>query len=137
MTQPFESEAIVQSRVRLEAPARGVRLWRNNVGVLKREDGTPVRFGLGNDSAQLNAQIKSSDLIGWRVRVITVADVIAAGGSITIAQIVARECKPSNWTPAPPTDVQRYERERAQRAWIDLINADGGDACFVTGVGTL
>lgn len=127
-----ESEAYVQSAVRLEAPSRDVRLFRNNVGVLKREDGTPVRFGLGNDSAALNRELKTGDLIGWRRRLITQADV----GCI-IAQFLSRECKPSDWTPAPPTNKALFAHELAQRNWADLINREGGDACFATGIGTL
>jgi hypothetical protein len=126
------SEARVQSAIRLEAPGRGVRLWRNNVGVLTREDGTPVRFGLANETAALNRELKSGDLIGWRRRLITVADV-----GFVIAQFVSRECKPEGWMLAPPTDQRRYAHEQAQLRWIELINADGGDAGFATGVGTL
>lgn len=128
----MDSEALVQSLVRLEAPRRGVRLWRNNVGVLRDEGGRPVRYGLANDSRQLNEHIKSADLIGWRRRLITPADV-----GCVIAQIVSRECKPADWTPCGPGSVALFAREEAQRRWAALINADGGDACFVTGEGTL
>jgi hypothetical protein len=127
-----ESEARVQSRIRLEAPHRGVKLWRNNVGVLTRDDGTPVRFGLANETSALNRQLKSGDLIGWRRRLITPADV-----GCVIAQFVSRECKPEDWRPATPSDVRRFAHEQAQRRWIELILADGGDAAFATGVGTL
>lgn len=127
-----ESEARVQSRVRLEAPGRGVRLWRNNVGVLRDDTGRPVRYGLANETAALNRELKSGDLIGWRRRLITGADV-----GFVIAQFVSRECKPEDWRMAGPGDVRRFAHEQAQQRWIDLINADGGDACFVTGTGTL
>lgn len=133
---PPTSEAYVQSLVRLEAPAKGVRLFRNNVGVLLDANGRPVRYGLANDSAALNRQIKSGDLIGWRRRVITVADVVAAGpGGLVIAEFVSRECKPANWRPA--LSGERFEHEEAQRRWAAMINADGGDAGFATGEGTL
>jgi hypothetical protein len=104
-------EAHVQSSVRLEAPSKGVRLWRNNVGVLLDKTGRPVRYGLANESPKLNARLKSSDLIGWRRVVVTAAD---AGR--TIAQFVARECK---------------------LRWIELVASEGGDAKFATGTGTL
>lgn len=126
------SEAYVQSLVRLEAPGKGVRLWRNNVGVLLDANGRPVRYGLANDSRALNEQLKSGDLIGWRRRLITPADV-----GYVIAQFVSRECKPVGWRPAPPGESGRFRHEEAQRRWAELINADGGDACFVTGEGTL
>lgn len=131
------SEAYAQSLVRLEAPRKGVRLFRNNVGMLRNEAGQPVRFGLANESAPVNKDLKSGDLIGWRRRVITVDDVIAAGGVLVIAQIVSRECKRPGWVPAPPTNVKLFAREEAQRRWINLVNADGGDAAFATGEGTL
>ncbi len=127
-----ESEARVQSRIRLEAPGRGVRLFRNNVGVLTREDGTPVRFGLANDSKALNENIKSGDLIGWR-RVLITPDMV---GRI-VAVFVSRECKPEDWSPCAPTNVKLFAREEAQRRWAQLVNDDGGDARFATGVGTL
>lgn len=119
-------EAHAQSLIRLEAPACGVTLWRNNVGALTDASGRVVRFGLANDSAQLNAVLKSSDLIGWRSVVIT-PDMVGR----TIAQVVARECKAPGWT------YRGTPRETAQKAWLDLIAAAGGDACFATGPGTL
>ena len=124
------SEAYVQSLVRLEAADRNVRLWRNNVGVLLDRNGRPVRYGLANDSAKLNDAIKSADLIGWRPRLVTIDDV----GSF-IAQFVSRECKPVGWRPALSGDL--FHHEEAQRTWAGLINADGGDAKFATGEGTL
>lgn len=121
-----QSEAYVQSQVRLEAPEKGVRLWRNNVGVLQDETGRPVRYGLANDSKALNEKLKSSDLVGWRRLLITQAMV----GHI-VAQTVVRECKPYGWT------WRGTDREVAQLAWIQLVAADGGDARFTTGPGTL
>jgi hypothetical protein len=123
-----DSEALVQSRLRLEAAGTGMRLWRNNVGVLPNRDGRPVRYGLANDTKALNEKLKSGDLIGWRRRVITPADV-----GYAIAQFVSRECKPQGWTLAGPGNVGLFAHEQAQQRWIDLILADGGDACFYTG----
>ena len=123
-----DSEALVQSKLRLEAAGTGLRLWRNNVGVLRDKAGTPIRYGLANDSKALNEKLKSGDLIGWRRRLVTPADV----GHV-IAQFVSRECKPQGWTPAGPGNVGLYAHEQAQQRWIDIINADGGDASFYTG----
>lgn len=120
------TEAYTQSIVRLEAARKGLKLWRNNVGVLQDENGTPVRYGLANDSKRLNESVKSGDLIGWRPLIIKYEMV----GS-RIAQFVSRECKRVGW---------RYtgtEREAAQLRWAQAVNADGGDACFVTEQGTL
>lgn len=120
------SESRAQSLIRLEAPRFGVRLFRNNVGVLTREDGVPVRFGLANDTSALNRQIKSGDLIGWQRILITAAMV-----GTFIARFVSRECKPGNWIPNP-----NDPHEAAQMRWAGLITADGGDARFAQGEGT-
>lgn len=120
------SEAYVQSLVRLEAARKGLKLWRNNVGALLDARGIPVRYGLANDSAALNKSIKSGDLIGWRPVLITPAHV-----GCKIAQFTSRECKRPNWV------FTGSERETAQLRWAEAVNADGGDACFVTGEGTL
>jgi hypothetical protein len=120
------SESYVQSLVRLEAGRKGVKLWRNNVGVLNDETGRPVRYGLGNDSPALNKAIKSGDLIGWRSITIT-PDLVGT----KLAQFVSRECKKPNW------NYSGTDREQAQLRWAEVINADGGNACFVTGEGSL
>jgi hypothetical protein len=116
------SEAYAQSQVRLEAPRRSFRLHRNNVGVLKDESGRPVRFGLANDSRQLNEVLKSSDLIGWRPVLITPEHV-----GRTIAQFVSIECKAPGWI------YRGTDREKAQKQWLDLVNQDGGLGFFSTG----
>jgi hypothetical protein len=119
------SETYVQSLVRLEAVRYGVKLWRNNVGVLEDATGRPVRYGLANDSPTLNKSVKSGDLIGWRPLIITPAHV-----GIKIAQFVSRECKRPSWS------YSGTEHEKAQLKWIQVITADGGDACFVTEEGS-
>ncbi len=118
------SEAAVQAAVRAEYARRGYRLWRNNSGVLVDTTGRPVRFGLANDSKQLNARLKSSDLIGWRPHVVTAADV-----GTTLAVFTSLECKPPDWS-LRPGDA----RGQAQKTWLDLVAADGGEARFITGV---
>lgn len=121
------SESRVQSLVRLEAAQKGVRLWRNNVGALMPKDSKRlVRFGLANDSEQLNDILKSADLIGWRSVRIEPAHV-----GCVFAQFVSREIKEEGW------QYTGQEREPAQKAWADMVNAAGGDAGFATGVGTL
>lgn len=118
------SEAEVQAAVRLEYARRGYRLWRNNVGVLTNANGTPIRYGLGNDSPAVNRRLKSSDLIGWRP--VTIApDMVGQ----TLAVFVSLECKPSGWK---LTDGD--ERGQAQQRWLDMVRADGGEAAFMTGV---
>lgn len=120
------SESAVQAQVRLEASRKGVQLWRNNVGVMVNEVGVPVRYGLANDSKQLNAVIKSGDLIGWRSVLITPQMV----GSM-IAQFTSRECKRVGW------NYKGNACEQAQLKWAEVVTAAGGDACFCSGEGTL
>ena len=120
------SEAAVQNEIRLEASKAGLRLWRNNVGAIKDERGVPVRYGLCNDNAQLNASLKSSDLIGIRPVLIQPHHV----GTV-IGQFVAREVKAPTW---------RYTataREMAQLRFLELVTSLGGDACFANSVGTI
>lgn len=122
-TESMTTETDVQIAQRYWATQVGGRLWRNNVGVLFDQNGRPVRFGLANDSSQMNAQLKSSDLIGIRPVLIT-PDMVG----ITIGQFVARECKRPEW---------RYTgtpREIAQLEFLKLILSMGGDAKFVDNV---
>lgn len=124
---PPRSEAAAQNLVRLEASRKGMRLWRNNVGA-GEIDGQWLRWGLANDSPQVNKILKSADLIGIRPVVITPAHV-----GHTLGQFVSREMKAPGWRmPARPS-----ARETAQQNWAALISSLGGDAAFCTGEGTL
>jgi hypothetical protein len=107
------TEAAVQQQVRLEAPRRNWHLWRNNSGAGKLENGSFLRWGLANDSEQLNKRLKSSDLIG-----------IDETG-----KFLAIECKPPGWR-LTPGDA----RGHAQLAFINLVLAKGGRAGFVTSI---
>ena len=120
------SEAAVQAAVRLEAARKGLRLFRNNVGALVDSRGVPVRYGLANDSKQLNEVMKSADLIGWRPLLIEPRHV----GTV-VGQFVSREVKAVGW------HYTGADREPAQLAWAQLVTSGGGDAAFCTGVGTL
>lgn len=120
------SESAVQSLVRIEAAQKGVRLWRNNVGAGKLENGLFMRWGLANDSAQLNSVIKSGDLIGLRPVYIRSHHI----GS-TIGQFVSREVKAAGW------QFRGTDTENAQAMWATLINACGGDAQIISKTGSL
>lgn len=132
------SEAYVQSAIRLEAPQRGVYLWRNNVGAganvqlkdlcdeCRMKTRRPIRWGLGNDSKALNETIKSADLIGLKPVLIT-ADMV---GTI-IGKFFSRECKREDW------NYSGTMEENAQLAWAALINSLGGDAKIVKATGSL
>lgn len=120
------SEAAVQSRIRMEAARKGAYLWRNNVGACVDEHGNHIRYGLANDSQKLNRVFKSSDLIG--IRPVTI---LPQHVGQQIGQFVAREIKAEDWS------YSATDRERAQRAFIDLVVGLGGDAQFASREGTL
>ena len=120
------SEAWVQSAVRLEAARAGIKMFRNNVGAAQDATGRVIRYGLANDSKQMNAVIKSGDLIGIRPIEIKPHHV----GTI-IGQFISRECKKAGWKWSGDA------HELAQQNWCDIINANGGDATFCNGTGTL
>lgn len=136
--KPIKSEGRVQSEVRLEAVSEDVYLFRNNVGAgsvldekklcvdCARQKRSFTRWGLGNDSPQINKRLKSADLIGIRKRLITSQDV-----GRHIGQFISREVKKSEW------EFSGTEDEQAQVRWATLINAQGGDAQIVTSVGSL
>ena len=124
--KPGASEAAVQTLVRLEATRKGCRLWRNNVGAGELADGSFLRWGLANDSKEMNKNIKSGDLIGIRPQRVEAQHVGQVWGVF-----VSREIKPGGW------QFSGTPREVAQRRWIELVLALGGDASFATGEGTL
>ncbi len=115
------SEAAGQQRIRLEAPVHGVRLWRNNVGACIDERGNRIRYGLANESKQMNSKIKSADLIGITPVTITPPMVGAVLGVFT-----SIECKRPGW------QYKANAREQAQLAWAELILSMGGFAQFAT-----
>lgn len=118
-----KSEAAVQSRMRLEAGKRGdIYLARNNVGALQDDEGRWVRYGLANDSKQMNALVKSADWIGVYRRLIVQADV-----GTYVGQAVSVEAKEEGWT------YTGQGREKAQMAWANLWKSYGGIAMFYAG----
>jgi len=121
------AESSIQAAIRLAASQRGWRLFRNNVGVMTREDGVPVRFGLANDSKQMNQQYKSGDLIGIMPIVVTPEMV-----GRTIGVFCSVECKHPDWRPTPGD-----ERYQAQCRWRDLILSLGGYATITNRSDTL
>jgi len=116
-------EQLVQAQVRMEASQQGFRLWRNNVGVAMDSRGIPIRYGLCNESKQMNKNIKSSDLIGIRPIVITQEMV-----GETIGQFVAMEVKKEDWK------FSGNDREQAQDRFLTLVKSLGGYAKFINNV---
>lgn len=116
-------EEVVKQNVRLAAAkSPNLILWRNNVGACISVDGRPVRYGLCNDSKQMNERIKSSDLIGIRRVRITDEHV----GQL-LGVFVALECKRGGWV------YRGTKHEVAQYHFIKLVETYGGEARFTTG----
>lgn len=119
-------EGKASDKVRLRCSQWGLRLFRNNSGVLpdpitKR----PVRFGLGNESKKLNIEYKSGDYIGVTPLVITQEMVGKTVGIFTNLEVkaegfVERKTYPKN------------QREYGQLNYIKLIRKLGGLAGFVS-----
>ncbi len=97
------SEQTIQQEIRIACSTGNTRLFRNNTGTLKDQNGRPVQFGLCKGSA---------DLIGWRTVTITPEMV----GS-TVAVFLSIEVK---------TATGRLRPEQQQ--WLDAVQAAGGIA---------
>ena len=96
------NETTILQRIRLAASSiPGLRLFRQNVGMLKDERGRTVRFGLHPGSA---------DLIGWRTVTIT-PDMVGK----QVAVFASVEVK---------TDSGRVKPE--QQNWLEQVTKAGG-----------
>lgn len=114
-------EKTLQDEVKKYYESLGYLLWRNNVGALKTPYGGFLRFGLANESQKMNAELKSSDLVGIKPVVIT-QDCVGK----LFGQFVAFEIKKPGWV------YKETEKELAQKRFIDLVNNHGGFAQFVS-----
>jgi len=123
----MHSEAVVQQQVRLALAQRGAQVWRNNVGACADESGRIIRYGLANESSQLNAVIKSSDLVG-AVPVLITPDMVGQ----TLAVFTAVECKHEGWRMTAGD-----KRAAAQQRFIDIVKQVGGFGGFATSVDDL
>lgn len=121
-----KTETHISNELRIEACKKEGFLMRNNVGVAFNPDGRPVRFGLMNDSKQLNEKFKSSDLIGIMPHLVTREDV-----GKTIGQFTAVEVKKEGWA------FTGTKRENAQLNFIKKIISLGGRAFFTNRSGAL
>lgn len=119
------TEAKVQADIRIAAGHHSCRLWRNNSGACYDQSGRLIRYGLGNDSAQMNKRIKSPDLVGWTTVTVTPEMV---GQQVAIFTGV--ECKAPGWN----SGKKFTEREQAQLEFIGLVCNDGGYAGFAASV---
>ncbi|MAK38196.1 MAG: hypothetical protein CMC15_18700 [Flavobacteriaceae bacterium] len=116
------AETKVSSEIRLDGAYRSIELWRNNVGVLRNQDGTPVRYGLANTSKKVNREIKSSDLIGITPVFIT-PDMVGK----LVGVFTAVETKAENWV-----FNQNDKHCLAQKNYHDIVLKAGGYAGFAT-----
>lgn len=116
-------EEEVQADLRLKIAREGKTVvFRNNSGAAEDKTGRIIRYGLANDSARINKEIKSHDLIGWTSIVITPEMV-----GQKVAVFTSIECKRQGWKPDP-----NDEREKAQRKWGDAVSAAGGISRFIS-----
>lgn len=122
----MSSETVNQQQARLIMSRLGGHAWRNNsgAGVVTDEYGNErqLRWGLANDSAQLNAEIKSSDLIG-----ITPVLIEPHMVGYYLGVFTALEVKPSGWK-LRPSD----KRGHAQAKFHQIVRDACGFAGFVT-----
>lgn len=107
------TEQSLQQEIRLLAAKKGHSLWRNNNGAFKDEKNRWIRFGLGNDSKQLNEHWKSSDLIGMT----------------NDGRFLAVEVKKPNWR---LTDGDK--RAQAQANFMNSVRSLGGRAGFAQSI---
>jgi len=114
-----KNESTVSDENKVFVSSLGGKLDRNNNGVAFRKDGTPIRFGLGNESAKIHAVRRSSDQIGILPVVIT-PDMVGK----TIGVFLAVEDKKFPWT------YKATEHEVGQQNYIDHVNRLGGIGCF-------
>jgi len=115
------SESNIQAKIRLQAARDGVWLMKNSSGALKNANGRMIRFGLGHDSAVVNKQLKSSDLVGIIPLLIEQRHV-----GMTIGRFVAVEVKGPEFRGSAGGD----EHVQAQAAWQELVRQWGGAAGF-------
>lgn len=118
----MKNEADTQNRLRVMASQANGFLWRNNSGAFEAQPGRWVRYGLANDSAQVNKDFKSLDLIGLTPRMITQVDIGRVFGIFT-----AIEAKPPGWH-LVPSDKRGF----AQLEFINTVLKAGGYAGFAT-----
>lgn len=127
------SEGDTSERIKQAYWQPGKRLFRNSVGALVDKVGRLVRFGLANDSKQMNELLKSADRIGWTTVLITPEMVWTH-----VAVFTSVEAKKEGWTPPKPGPekihgrITEYGHFAAQKRWADLVNREGGIAGFMS-----
>ena len=123
------SESSVQKEIRLDAAYRNIELWRNNSGACVDTTGRHIRYGLANESKQLNERIKSSDLIGI-VPIVITPEMVGK----TIGVFAAIECKAENWCGVEACSGEEKARAEAQARFHGIVRKAGGIAGFANSV---
>jgi len=84
------SEKSIQTRILLAIGSlKNVRLWRNNVGVAKHDNGARTRYGLCNGSSDLIGFTRvtvTPDMVGRKVAVFTAIEVKGPRTKVTCEQ---------------------------------------------------
>lgn len=122
-----EGEASKIARIR--ASELGMRLFRNNTGVLKNQDGIPVRYGLGNESQKLVKERTFGDYVGITPIVITPEMVGSTVGVFSMLEMKAPDTLVSTIKKA---NNHPQSREAAQFRAIKHIRELGGMAWFAS-----
>lgn len=117
-------ESAVASHIRLDAAQMGMELWRNNTGVLPDANGRPIRYGLANDSKNMNQEIKSSDFIGITPVLVT-PDMVGK----VLGVFTAVETKAEDWVFS-----NSDKRALAQKKFHDIVIKNGGFAGFARNI---
>lgn len=97
-------------------------IWRNNSGACYDDRGRLIRYGLGNDSAEINKIFKSPDFVG-----ITPVFITPRHLGMTFGVFTGLECKHSDWHMTPGDT-----HAKAQGKFHDVVRQHGGFAGFVT-----
>lgn len=118
-----EKRLFDQSCMHVQRKYKGL-LYRNNSGALKNERGQLVRYGIGNDSMQLNAVWKSPDSIGG-IPILITQEMVGR----TMLVLCGFEDKKPGWHLTPGD-----KRGQAQYACILDWRQAGGIAGFITDV---
>lgn len=118
----MKSESRVSQDTQLTLARCGAVPMRNNVGVAFAEDGRAIRYGLMNESAKVNEELKSSDIV-------TIVPVLIQPHHVgrTFGLFGAFETKREGWNITPGD-----RRAQAQLRFINLIRRHGGVADFIT-----
>ncbi len=125
MAKKGMSESSVTKAVKLDLSVNyNIVLTRNNVGAFKNHtSGQWTRYGLFNETKQMNQHQKSSDEIGWTPVVITPEMV-----GKTVAVFTAVEMKEEGKKPSGKRELDHWG---AQQRFCDTVVNAGGIAGIV------